>query len=314
MRPEEIDVTTLESRQVGPVTVLFGFENGKYPYGNSFVVKGNTQSVMVDPCLGVVARKADLPQVDFVLHSHTHEDHIAGTHLFSEVPWHAHEEDALGLESIDGLMQIYGIPSGDVYDSFSKEIQTAFYYPEEGSSTGIVNTFRDGHRFDLGGVAIEVLHTPGHTRGHCCFLISWGDLPEEKFVYLGDIELTGFGPYYGDAWSNLTDFESSMKRLEDVEAHWWLTFHHKGLIEGRETFLAMLSSFAAMIDDRESRLLEFIVEPRTIEQIIEHRFVYRPGQTGFLIDWTERRSMQQHLDRLIAAGQVSFTDDQYVRN
>lgn len=313
MRPEEVDATTLESRRVGPVTVLFGYENGKYPYGNSCVVSGSEQSVMIDPCLGVVARKADLPDVDFVLHSHTHEDHIAGTHLFSNAPWHAHEDDALGLESIEGLMEIYGLPKGEVYDNFLQEIRTSFYYPEDGSSEGAVRTFRDGDCFDLGGVSIEVIHTPGHTRGHCCFLISWGDSLQERFVYLGDIELTGFGPYYGDAWSNLLDFETSMKRLEGIEAHWWLTFHHKGLIEGRETFLAMLSSFASMIDDRESRLLQYIEAPRTIEQIVEHRFVYRPGQTGFLIDWTERRSMLQHLDRLIARGKVRLTDGHYMR-
>ncbi|MBO6701456.1 MAG: MBL fold metallo-hydrolase [Pseudomonadales bacterium] len=311
MRPEELDPGTLENRRVGPITVLFGYENGKYPYGNSFLVEGEEQSVMIDPCLGVVARRDALPKVDMVIHSHTHEDHIAGTHLFSDVPWYAHSEDALGLKSIDGLMDIYGLPPGETYDAFLAEIDSAFYYPHEGSSAGAVRTFEEGHSFDLGGVTIDVLHTPGHTRGHSCFLVSWGDSREERFVYLGDIELTGFGPYYGDAWSNLKDFESSMRRLKEVDAHWWLTFHHKGLIEGRETFLAMLEKFSAMIDDRESRLLDYIVAPRTLDEIVEHRFVYRPGQTGFLIDMTERRSMLQHLERLMASGVVALTNDHY---
>ncbi len=134
---------------------------------------------------------------------------------------------------------------------------------------------------------------------------------QERFVYLGDIELTGFGPYYGDAWSSLSDFEASMRLLETVEAHWWLTFHHKGLIEGRDTFLTMLEKFSAMIGDRESRLLEYIREPRTLEEIVEHRFVYRPGQTGFLTDFTERRSMLQHLERLISGGKVLLADGRY---
>lgn len=314
MRPEELDPATLESRQVGPITILFGYENGKYPYGNSFYVQGDKQSAIIDPSLGVVARKNVLPEVDMVIHSHTHEDHIAGTHLFPDVPWYAHSEDALGLESIEGLMEIYGLPQGETYDTFLREIESAFYFPRSGSSVCEVRKFEEGHVFDFGGVTLEVLHTPGHTRGHCCFLVRWGDSLDERFVYLGDIELTGFGPYYGDAWSNLQDFESSMKRLETVEAHWWLTFHHKGLIEGRETFLQMLEKFAAMIDDRESRLLDYITEPRTLEEIVAHRFVYRPGQTGFLTDWTEQRSMLQHLDRLEEAGRVSLVNGRYQVN
>ena len=72
-----------------------------------------------------------------------------------------------------------------------------------------------------------------------------------RLFTIGDIELTGFGPYYGDAWSDLSDFELSIERLRHVNAEWWLTFHHKGLIESREKFLAMLDSFAAMIGKRE---------------------------------------------------------------
>ena len=46
-------------------------------------------------------------------------------------------------------------------------------------------------------------------------------------------------------------------------------------------------------------------------EIIDHRFVYRPGQTGFLIDEIERRSMRMHLDRLIEKGHVRFSGGAY---
>ncbi len=311
MRPENIDPSTLVERQIGPVTVLFGYENGKYPYGNSCLIVGTRQSAIVDPCLGVVARKDALPKADLVLHSHTHEDHIAGTHLFRNLPWFAHREDALGLRSLDGLMTIYGLPKGQAYDAFAAELDQAFYYPHGGPDSGSVEVFEDGTCFDLGDVMVEVLHTPGHTRGHCCFLITWGELPTERLVYLGDIELTGFGPYYGDAWSDLQDFEASIERLKTIDAHWWLTFHHKGLIEGRDRFLTMLDDFSAMIDDREQRLLTYIEQARTLDDIVAHRFVYRPGQTGFLIDEIERRSMSMHLARLIEAGRVATDGNWY---
>jgi hypothetical protein len=135
--------------------------------------------------------------------------------------------------------------------------------------------------------------------------VSWGDAgPEQRFVYLGDIDLTGFGPYYGDAWSDLEDFERSIDLIKKIDATWWLTFHHKGLIEGRSTFLKLLGTFEKMITVREENLIVYLSEPRTIEEIVTHRFVYRPGSEGLMIDVTEKRSMSMHLDRLIRNGIV----------
>ena len=308
MNAEKINPADLVDRQIGPVKILFGHENGKYPHGNSLVVYGRNQTAMIDPCLGVVVRKDNLPEVDMVIHSHTHEDHIAGTSLFPDVPWYAHSADALGLESIDGLMAMYGLSSGALYEDFKRDIETTFNYPGPAS----VVPFEDGHVFDLGDVQISVVHTPGHTRGHCCLLIDWGEASDEKLVYLGDIELTGFGAYYGDAWSDLEDFEESMKKLHHIDADWWLTFHHKGLIESRARFLEMLDTFAAVIESRESKMLDFISEPRTLADIVAHRFVYRPGHTGMLVDQIEERSMSFPLDRLKRDGRV-LEDKGYYR-
>ena len=308
MSPGIFDPADYVDRNIGPLTILYGYENGKYPQGNSLVVRGSKRSLIIDPCLGVVARQDRLPEVDAVFHSHTHEDHIAGTHLFRGKQWYAHELDALGLESIEGLMAIYGL-EGAVHDAFKEEIETKFYYPHDGEK---VTVFQDGDEFDIGGVTVSVLHTPGHTRGHSCFIISWGGSPEKRLVYLGDIELTGFGPYYGDAWSDLEDFETSIERLRELDAKWWLTFHHKGLIESREKFLIMLDKFGSMIRYREENLLSFLSKPRTMDDIVSHRFVYRPGQTGFMIDAVERRSMGMHLERLIRVGSVEFKNNTYV--
>ena len=284
----------------GPVRVLLGARGGRYPDGNSLLVLGERENVIIDPSLGVIDRRARLPRVDRVLDSHCHEDHIAGNHLFPDVPWHVHALDRPGFASLDGMMAIYGYGAA-IEVSFRKVVVEQFHYVPRPDAV----PFADGDVFDLGGVSIRVMHTPGHTRGHSCLSIDWreGGTPRRLF-YLGDIELTSFGPYYGDAWSDLEDFERSLARVREVEADWYATFHHIGVLAGRAAFLERLDRFEAKIGDREERMLVFLAEPRTLDEIVAHRFVYRPQDPVPFADGVERRSMSQHLDRLLRQGRV----------
>ena len=125
--------------------------------------------------------------------------------------------------------------------------------------------------FDLGGGAtVEAVHLPGHTRGHSGFRV------DGEVFFLSDIDLTGFGPYYGDVWSDLDDFEASLAKVRDEDADYYVTFHHKGVIEGRERVPRLLDGFTAVIAARHEAMLDFLAEPRTIDEMAEHRFIYRP--------------------------------------
>lgn len=277
------------------VTVLADEHGGRYPFGNAMLVRGDEETVIVDPSLVLVAREPrDRPKVDRVLLSHCHEDHLAGLHLFPRARVHVHEADLPGLRSLDGMMAIYGM-QGPAEAAFREAVVRDFHWVERADAA----PFRDGDVFELGGCRVRVVHAPGHTRGHCVFLVE-----PDGVLYLGDIELTGFGPYYGDAWSSLEDFERTLAMVREIDARWYATFHHVGVLEGREAFLERLDRFAAMIGDRERRLLAFFAEPHDLDEIVRHRFVYRPGDAVPWADGVERRSMSQHVDRLLAAGRL----------
>lgn len=173
----------LLERRIGSVTVLFGARGGKYPHGNSLLVRGAEESVVIDPGLGLVERKHALPRVDRVLNSHCHEDHIAGNHLFPAAPWHLHEADLPGIRSLDAMMAIYGYPE-PVHAAFRQAVVDEFHFVARPDA----QAFRDGSVFDLGGgVRIRVLHAPGHTRGHSFFWIEPDDV-----LYLADVDLSSF--------------------------------------------------------------------------------------------------------------------------
>ena len=275
------------------VSVLIGADNGAYPSGNSLVVRGDGESLIIDPSVSVVDRGGAGVSIDAVVNSHSHEDHMPGNGLFADSRIHIHESDLPGAQSIEGLMEVYGL-SGQPREDFAKIILEEFHYTPRPDAHG----FTDGHRFSLGGVGVEAVHLPGHTRGHSGFRIDGG------VFFLSDIDLTGFGPYYGDVWSDLGDFEASLIKVREEEADVYVTFHHKGIIEGRATFLTMIDNFIAVIDRRHQAMLAFLTEPRTIEDMVVHRFIYRPHVEHVFADNVERRSAAMHLDRMQRRGEV----------
>jgi glyoxylase-like metal-dependent hydrolase (beta-lactamase superfamily II) len=273
--------------------VLGGVNGGKYPHGNSLLVRGAEETVLIDPSLSLLGR-GPRPRVDRLLNSHCHEDHIAGNHLYPTAPVHLHAADRPGLGSLDAMMAIYGM-SPAIAAVFRRVVAEEFHYAPRPDA----EAFADGDVFDLGHCRVRVIHAPGHTRGHSLFHVEPDDV-----LYLGDIDLSSFGPYYGDAWSSLADFERTLARVRELDARWYATFHHVGVLEGRAAFRERLDRFAAVIGEREARLLAFLAAPRTLAEIVAHRFVYRPGDAVPFADDVERRSLRQHLDRLLAAGTV----------
>ena len=281
-------------RQFGAVTVLVGEKNGKYPQGNSLWIAGRGATAIIDPSLAVVARATELAgRADLVVQSHVHEDHVAGVHLFPAAEIHAHRADAPGLRSLDGMTAIYGYGASDA--AMREFLVTQFHYVARPDT----RDYDDRAVFDLGGTRIRAIHLPGHTRGHCALLIE-----PEGVLFLGDIDLSSFGPYYGDAWSSLDDFERSLRRVRDIEARVWVSFHHAGVIEERAVFLEKLERFTDRLAQRERELLAFLSEPRGIAEMVAHRFLYPAHAQMPFIDAIEHRTIEQHLDRFLADGRV----------
>ena len=275
------------------VSVLVGAKNGLYPSGNTLLVRGAGESIVIDPSVDVVSRGGVPVAIDAVLNSHSHEDHIACNGFFKDARVHIHDADLPGVQSIDGLMDVYGF-EGALRSDFQKLVCEKFYFTPRPDAQG----FSHGHVFDLGGISVEAVHLPGHTRGHSGFRVS------EEVFFLSDIDLTGFGPYYGDAWSDLEDFDESLRRVRDEEAAWYVTSHHKGVIEGRETFVEMVDAFRAVIDRRHGAMLDFLAEPRSLDEMATHRFIYRPHVDLIIIKSVEKRSAALHLERMLARGEA----------
>ncbi|WP_222270737.1 MBL fold metallo-hydrolase [Modestobacter marinus] len=286
----------------GGVTLLGSPEGGRYPSSNSLLIRGTEGTVLIDPSLEVDRRGGPGADVDLIAVTHAHEDHVAGLRLFPEVPVVAHPAEVAAVRDPETLLAGSGMADADA-DAVRHQLRDTFHV----TGHRHVDAAGDGAVFDLGRRSVTIVHLPGHTAGHCGLLVE-----PDGFLFLGDIDLTSFGPYYGDLSSSLEDFVTSLERLRDMDARWFGTAHHVGVLDDRRQFLDALDRFAAVIDRRDETLLHLLREPRALADVVAHRLVYRPHVQQPFAEAVERRTAVLHLDRLERQGLVVPTPDGYV--
>ena len=282
--------------QRGAVSVYLGAQSGKYPDGNQVIVQGPQMRVAFDTPRVANRIGPVLDAVDLVILGHVHEDHMAGLHRVPQAHVQVHQADLAAAQSWAGLSAHYGYPQ-EVLDALHALIVADFDYQPRPDATA----YLDGAVWDLGaGVRIRAHHLPGHTSGHCALVIE-----SEGVAFIGDIDLTGFGPYYGDATSSLAQFRESLRRVADLDASAWVTSHHRAIVTDRARFLGDLQRFASKIDERSDRLLAYLQDgPQTRDELAARRLLYPPGFHLPYVESAERRTIGMHLDELAQQGQV----------
>ena len=131
-------------------------------------------------------------------------------------------------------------------------------------------------------------------------------------LFLGDYDLTPFGPWYGDRDSSIQDTILSIEQLRKFPANTWLTCHETGIFE--EDPGELWDQYLAVIHDRETKLVDLLKDPKTMADIVDAWIVYRrPREPKEFYAFAERAIMQKHLDVLISNSTVIEENGWYRR-
>lgn len=279
----------------GRVSVFPGEKNGKYPDGNQVIVAGRDTRAVFDTPVSANRIGPAFDTADLAILGHVHEDHMAGLHRLPKAEVHVPEADLAAARSWEGLAAAYGTREERLPEMLEKFRRDFFYAPQP-DAIG----YADGASWDLGQTRVTAIHMPGHTAGHSVLLVE-----PEGIAFLGDIDLSGFGPYYGDASSSLADFRRTLARVGDIPATVWITFHHRGVYTDRDTFTADLAAYAARLDERSDRLIAMLGDrPRSLADLVADRLLYPQGHAEPWIDDVEALTIRRHLDELLASGRA----------
>ncbi len=293
----------MKDRQFGRLRFVCGENRGKYPFNHSLYIESSEARVIIDPACSLEKLKSlrDKDGVDMVWLSHWHEDHFHYVYLFEDSPLWISERDFPPLTDIEIFLDWYGI-SDERSRAYWKQVMTKGFNFQPKSQARFI---RDDEEIDLGQVKVQVIATPGHTPGHLSFFF-----PEEELLFLGDYDLTSFGPWYGDVASSIEETINSIRRLKAIPAKKWIACHEKGLFE--ENPGKLWDEYENIIYEREKKILHFLRNPHTLDEIAAAWFIYgKPRKPLEFFEFNERVLVNKHLERLVKQGQIIRDKDQY---
>lgn len=293
-----------QSKQFGPVEFINGKNNGRYPYCNSIYIPD--AGVIIDPSSDRNRLEEIVPEAASVWLSHWHEDHIKYLYLFRDKPLWMHKADEPPLLSIDTFVDWYDIDENEnreIADWWRQLLVEQFNFEPRGADRYL----EDGEVIDLGSVTVDVIHAPGHSPGNLAFFFR-----EPQVLFLGDNDLTNFGPWYGDRYSDIDQIIESVKRLREVPAKVWLTGHLDGVFETDPG--EVWDDYLDVVQQREDKLYELLKHPKTLEEIVQAWIVYKkPREPIAEFELMEKISMKKHADRLIRQGLIQYENGVYSR-
>ncbi len=274
------------------ITIYWGRQESALIFSNSIVVEGGRGKVIIDPS----AESDELRELSrhkvSVVNSHYHGDHRRLNYLFTKGEFFAPELDAPMLENNRLFIDAVGIDDAEIKEQWL-EIVKGLYNIVEHRITG---TFSDGEYVIDRSYDIKAIGLPGHTQGHSGFFIEGASL-----AIITDIDLTKFGPWYGNETSDIDDFLRSIEKIKHLDSKYFLSSHtHQ--IYTREQVVPMLDRFASFISRREEQIMRLLdADPcMSLDRMSRYGIIYPKSSldNNPALVLFEKKMLEKHLKRM----------------
>ncbi|MFW9953127.1 MAG: MBL fold metallo-hydrolase [Candidatus Thorarchaeota archaeon] len=293
--------------EVAPnVHLVRGENRARFPEANSLVVDESPLTLVdagtsvenISKTLADLGHSiADIEQI-ILTHFHIdHKGHAASIQLQSNCDIICHPLAKKGIETIGGIVEVYGIKEHRLYDVWRQYIESIM--PHVFADYEVTGTFADGESIGIGDTRLIPIHTPGHTHDHTIIGVNGYET-----LLLVDIDLTQFGPWYGNLVSNISDFRKSIKKVIDFEPKVGISSH---LIDPVvEDIPHKLQNYLAVIDTREKKIIKSIGEGLdTIEKLASIPTIYpRIPYAPYVI--FEEYMLLKHVEDMVERGIIDF--------
>ena len=297
----------------GPIRVIPGEDRCRFPYCTSLFIDDEVK-VLIDPGAGLktLTTLKQETSIDLVINTHYHFDHIAYNYLFDQARLLVNEKEApcfrerKNLGALLGMDEVYG---PDWVDGWIARIadpatQQSPFSPQNRhewwmSTAKVDGEYRWGDVMDFGKTRMEVIGTPGHSKGFSCM-----NFPDYGVMYVADIDLTSFGPWYGGSDSDIDLFMASCEKIKTIDCEHFITGHEKGVLS-RKDFLAGLDRFIEILDKRDRKILSVLQRPLSLQEIVDQGLIYsRQYHVDAWIYMWEFIMIKKHIQRLIDRGRI----------
>ena len=259
------------------------------------------EGAIVDPGAGAdVLSEVAARGVGININSHHHGDHMFFNPLFRDAELWISQPDARVYGDLSALKLEYGLQP-PLAEDWERSLQPS---EVDALTLPIARTLRHGERATIGDTELVFHVAAGHTAGMLCV-----EFPGQHAIYTADIDLTRFGPWYGQVSCDIDDFINSARAIAEVDVDWYITAHEEGVVDA-DAFRRRLPGYLTMIDQRDFTLLRRLREPRSLADLMSGGIVYPPR--AMANPWTrhwEKMHILVHIERLVRRGAVVQLED-----
>jgi glyoxylase-like metal-dependent hydrolase (beta-lactamase superfamily II) len=280
-------------KRIGPIMILEAPNQCKLPYSRSLYIDCPERILIDSGCDPDTLVKINQEYgIELIMNTHYHPDHTQFNHLLpTATKWinPIEFETSITIEGVarsNGVFQEWG---AEGIEKWKKSIPKGLVQ----SLSEISGAYQHEIEYSFGGVKVVFLHTPGHTGGFTCPYF-----PDLGVVFVGDYDMSSFGPWYNGTDGDIDDFIQSGKRLLSLDADTYITGHHKGIFSKHE-FRQAMEQFLAVIDKRDELIEHYARQELTFEEITDIGIFYPKKMLKSMIHKTwERSGIRKHLQRL----------------